>query len=77
MAHFKTNLNCSVEGFLEFADKMENKPQCNTYFSAATSSDNFTNILPKAFTLVDPESVKNTFKSSVTFYAFRICERKS
>jgi len=34
---------------------------------------NFTNILRKAFTLVDPESVKNTVKSSVSFYAFGIC----
>ncbi len=38
---------------------------------------NFTNILPTAFTLVDPESVKNTVKSSVSFYAFRICACKS
>jgi len=30
-----------------------------------------------AFTLVDPKSIKNTVKSSVSFYAFRIYERKS
>jgi len=33
---------------------------------------NFTNVLHEAFTLVDPESVKNTVKSSVSFYAFGI-----
>ncbi len=38
---------------------------------------NFTNILRAAFTLVDPKSVKNTVKSSVSFYAFRICVRKT
>jgi len=37
----------------------------------------FTNVLRTAFTLVDPESVKNTVKSLVSFYAFGICERKS
>jgi len=38
---------------------------------------NFDNILHTAFTLVDPESAKNTDKSSVSFYTFGICERKS
>jgi len=38
---------------------------------------NFTKVLHEAFTLVDPESVKNTVKSSVSFYAFGICARKS
>jgi len=38
---------------------------------------NFTNLLPAAFALVDPESVKNTVKSSVSFYAFGICKRES
>ncbi len=38
---------------------------------------NFTNILHAAFTLVDPESIKNTVKSSVSVYAFGICKRKS
>jgi len=37
---------------------------------------NFINVLHSAFTLVDPEIVKNTVKSSV-FYAFRICGHKS
>jgi len=36
------------------------------------SGVNITNILLKAFMLVDPESVKNTVKSSVSFYAFGI-----
>jgi len=38
---------------------------------------NFINILCTAFALVDPENVKNTVKSSVSFYAFGIYERKS
>jgi len=38
---------------------------------------NFINILRAAFTLVDPKSVKNTVKSSVSFYAFGIYVRKS
>ena len=38
---------------------------------------NFINILRTAFTLVDPKSVKNTLKSSVSFYAFGIYVRKS
>jgi len=42
-----------------------------------TSSVNFINILCTAFALIDPESVKNTVKSSVFFYAFGIYERKS
>ena len=37
----------------------------------------FINVLRTAFALVDPESVKNTVKSSVSFYAFGIYERKS
>jgi len=35
---------------------------------------NFTNILLAAFTLVDLKGVKNTVKSSVSFYAFGIYE---
>jgi len=42
-----------------------------------TSWVNFTYFLHEAFTLVDPESVKNTVKSSVSFYAFGICGCKS
>jgi len=38
---------------------------------------NFINVLRTAFVLVDPKSVKNTVKSSVSFYAFGIYERKS
>jgi len=38
---------------------------------------NFINILQAAFMLVDPESVKNTVKSSVSIYAFGICAPKS
>jgi len=43
----------------------------------STLGDNFTNDLRTAFMLVDPESVKNTVKSSVCFYAFGICGSKS
>ncbi len=46
------------------------------YFSV-TRYVNFTKVLCAAFTLVDPKSVKNTVKSSVSFYAFGICERKA
>jgi len=42
-----------------------------------TPGVNFINVLRTAFALVDPKSVKNTVKSSVTFYAFGIYERKS
>ncbi len=38
---------------------------------------NFINVLCTAFGLVDPKSVKNTAKSSVSFYAFGIYECKS
>ncbi len=37
----------------------------------------FINILCTAFALVDPKSIKNTVKSSMSFYAFGIYERKS
>jgi len=42
-----------------------------------TPGIDFTNILRTAFVLVDHESVKNTVKSSVSFYAFGIYESKS
>jgi len=42
-----------------------------------TPGVNFINILRTAFALVDPESVKNTVKSPVSFYAFGIYKRKS
>jgi len=42
-----------------------------------TTGVNFINILCTAFALIDPESVKNTVKSSVSFYAFGIYKRKS
>ncbi len=38
--------------------------------SYSPSGVNFINVLYTAFTLVDPESVKNTVKSSVSFDAF-------
>ncbi len=42
-----------------------------------SSGVNFTNILHAAFTIVDPKSIKNTVKSSVSFYTFWISTRKS
>ncbi len=38
---------------------------------------NFINFQCTAFALVDPKSIKNTVKSSVSFSAFGIYERKS
>jgi len=38
---------------------------------------NFIKVLQAAFAHADPKSVKNTVKSSVSFYAFRIYERTS
>jgi hypothetical protein len=48
-----------------------------TTFAIFISSVNFINVLSAAFALVDPKSVKNTVESSVSSYAFGICERKS
>jgi len=42
-----------------------------------TTGVNFIDVLRAAFMPVDPESAKITLKSSVSFYAFRICVRKS
>ncbi len=42
-----------------------------------TPGVNFINVLRTTFVLVVPESVKNTVKSSVSFYAFGIYECKS
>jgi len=41
------------------------------------SGVNFTNILQAAFTRLDPESVKNTVLSFLSFYSSGICARKS
>jgi len=38
-----------------------------------TPGVHFINILRTPFALIDPESVKNTVKSSVSFYAFGSC----
>jgi hypothetical protein len=42
-----------------------------------TPGVNFINVLRVAVAPVDPKSVKNTVKSSVSFYTFGICKRKS
>ncbi len=49
--------------------------QSNSIFLPAPGL-NFINVLHIAFTLVDPKSIKNTVKSSVSFYSFGICGRK-
>jgi len=46
-------------------------------FQESTPGVNFTNVLRAAFTLIDPQIVKNTVKSSVNFYTFGICACKS
>jgi len=38
---------------------------------------NFINVLGAAFVLIDPKSVKNTVKSSVSVYAFGLRAHKS
>ncbi len=50
---------------------------CSQACHLFASGLNFINVLRTAFGLVDPESVKNTPKSSVSFYALGIYERKS
>jgi len=50
---------------------------CASGLVKLTPGVNFINVLRTVFTLVDPESVKNTVKSSVSFYAFGIYERKN
>ncbi len=47
------------------------------FWSEDGAGVNFTNVLHEAFNIIDSKSVKNTVKSSISFYAFRICERKS
>ncbi len=46
-------------------------------FCALTPSVNFINFLSTAFALIDPESIKNRVKSSMSFYTFGICQCKS
>jgi len=46
-------------------------------FIKFTARVNFTNVLPAAFMLVDPESVKNYWWLNCIFYAFGIFEHKS
>jgi len=62
--------------------KIFTKVSCHCCFYSSnklfwSTNDNFINDLCAAFTLVDPESVKNAVKSSVSFYAFRLCACKS
>jgi len=56
---------------LKFVLKIE--PRSSEYSSGV----NFTNVLRTDYALIDPKSVKNTAKSSVSFYAFGIYKRKS
>ncbi len=48
-----------------------------TWLDSQISSVYFINVLCTAFALIDPESVKITVKSSVSFYAFGIYKCKS
>jgi len=50
---------------------------CRKFSRNISSGVNFINVLRTDFTLVDPKSVKNTVKSSVSSYAFGICKSKS
>ncbi len=45
---------------------------CGQFHQLHDTWAHFINILRTAFTLVDPESIKNTVKSPVSFYAFEI-----
>ncbi len=58
------------------ASRYKQKSTCKMLMKL-TPIANFINVLRAAFALVDPESVKNTVKSSVSFNAFGIYERKS
>ncbi len=49
----------------------------HTHTHTQTPGVDFINVQRTAFTLLDPESVKNTVKSLVYFCAFRIYEHKS
>ncbi len=68
-----------IENCQDLCDVNYGRPKNYLLFSRQNRkpSFNFINVLCLAFTLVDPESVKNTVKSSVSFYAFWIYERKS
>jgi hypothetical protein len=68
--HLEKNIDLTYQQF-EFFIKRERVNVVNQ------SGVNFTNVLRTAFTLVDPKNIKNTVKSSSSFYAFGVCERKS
>ncbi len=53
------------------------KKRVHKTFMKLTPCVKFTNVLRAAFTLIDPKSIKNTVKSSVSFYAFGICMVKA
>jgi len=53
------------------------KKRVHKTFMKLTPCVKFTNVSRTAFMLVDPKSVKNTVKSSVSFYAFGICMVKA
>ncbi len=61
----------------QFSEEVSREAERRLRSFLQSSGVNFTNVLRPAFTLVDLESVKNTVKSSVSFYAFGIYERKS
>jgi len=67
----------SCSGFGESTKALSYQKRVHKMLMELTTGVNFTNVLRTAFALVDPKSVKNTVKSSVTFYAFGIYECKS
>jgi len=83
--HFFRKLFCYLRGFrsIIFCSLSLVHIWWFLFFSISFSSFTFApsvsfiNDLRTAFALVDPKSVKNTVKSSVSFYAFGIYERKS
>jgi len=59
------------------SNQEEEKEGHNERWKSRRAGVNFINVLHTAFALIDPESVKNTVKSSVSFYTFGIYEHKS
>jgi hypothetical protein len=69
-------VNCTAKLYsMRIIYKM--KSQIPQVFIIERAGVNFINVLRTAFALVESKSVKNTVKSSVSFYAFGIYERKN
>ena len=61
----------------QFSDEVSKEAERRLRSFLQSSGVNFINNLHTAFAFVDSKSVKNTVKSSVSFYAFWIYKRKS